>query len=139
MIDTQIQKKNEKQLMDDNIQGRDSDIAQPMIQVKVSNVEQEKSKRVFIGMGFLSVGFLTTISIIIAAAINVPGTTEWLRSYPSKLWFLIFEGNGIFLDSPKGLGLGPFFIIGILLFVVGVVMLLWEYFYKTKKEEKDRI
>lgn len=115
----------------------DTDDVQPMVRVHVSSNEQEKPKRFIIGIVFLSTGLLIVISVIIAAAINVSNTAGWLTSYPSKLWFLIFEGNGLFQDSPKGLALGPFFIGGIIFALLGAALLLWEYFHSIKTSVRE--
>jgi transcriptional regulator with XRE-family HTH domain len=116
----------------------DNGVAQPVAQVQVSNSERENARRFITAVAFLCAGLLTIISVIIAAAINVPSTTSWLRDYPSKLWFLIYEGNGMFQDSPKGLGLGPVFNVGLILAALGVVLLLWQYFYKANKTQNRK-
>lgn len=87
-------------------------------------------KKTIIGIALLISGIILNSSLIFAAAQYLPYATTWITSYPSKLFFLIFAGNSRFNDGADGLGLGLFFIFGIILIVLGFSILAIEYFKK---------
>ena len=91
-------------------------------------------KRVLIGISLSVMGIIITLGVMLCAAICLPSTTAWNTSYPSKLFFLIFAGQSPFADGANGLGLGIFFVFGIVLTLIGLVMLLIEYFRKESKQ-----
>ncbi|UVI29269.1 hypothetical protein [Paenibacillus spongiae] len=85
-------------------------------------------KRTIIGGLLFSSGALICLVILILAALHVPSITAWRGS---KLWFAIFgtnepmgnnEVNSLFLGFP--------FIVGIVLFILGFIVLVVEYFKK---------
>lgn len=93
-------------------------------------------KKVLIGSVLLITGILDIVAIIIAAAVSLTAMQEWSYEYPSRLWFLIFAGkpqmhNGFF-EGVGGLGLGFFFICGVLLLILGLIILAVEYFNSSK-------
>ncbi|MDR2899833.1 MAG: hypothetical protein LBU94_05935 [Clostridiales bacterium] len=90
-------------------------------------------KRIIIGAVLLVSGLFTALSIVSYAMDYLPHITTWLNSYPSKLFFLIFAGQSMFNDGTDGLGLGLFFSAGIFLAIMGLVILLREYFSKESK------
>jgi len=77
-------------------------------------------KKTIIGSVIFLSGVIISISILIAAALHLPHVTSWRGS---KLWSSIFA-----TDLPNGLELGIPFIIGIVLFAVGLFILVIEYF-----------
>lgn len=82
-------------------------------------------KRTIIGGIIMFSGVLTTLSIIIAAAICVPGIKSWSGS---KLWFAIFGAKQYGNEVVQSLYLGVPFTIGIILTIVGLIILIKEYF-----------
>ncbi len=89
-------------------------------------------KRVAIGITVLSSGILTILSIFVCASLYLPHLTSWSTAYPSRLFFLIFAGQSKFSNGADGLGLGLFFVLGIILTIVGLAILAIEYFKKEK-------
>jgi hypothetical protein len=89
-------------------------------------------KRTIIGSIFLLTGMLNLIGTIISGSIYSSMLKTWDTSYGTKLWFSIFCGASKFNDGMDGLGLNVFFIFGILLIILGLVILLKEYFNSTK-------
>lgn len=81
-------------------------------------------KKVVIGGIFLFVGTLITLPILIAAALYIPNIYTWRGS---KLWFAIF-GSSEMGSSADSLFLGIPFVVGMMLFAFGLVVLLIEYF-----------
>lgn len=87
-------------------------------------------KKVLIGVCLLIGGIIETVSIIFIASLSLASTTSWDTSYPSKLFFLIFAGCSEFHDGTDGLELGVFFIFGVALVILGLIVLGIEYFKK---------
>ena len=87
-------------------------------------------KKALIGVCLLIAGIIETVGIIITASLSLASTTSWSTSYPSKLFFLIFAGKSRFDDGADGLGLGVFFVFGIILTILGLIVLGIEYFRK---------
>jgi hypothetical protein len=82
-------------------------------------------KRTIIGGVFMISGVLTTLSIIIAASISVPNITSWSGS---KLWFAIFGARQYGNEVVQSLFLGTPFFIGLVVTVIGLLILVKEYF-----------
>jgi len=82
-------------------------------------------KRTIIGGVFMISGVLTTLSIIIAASISVPSITSWSGS---KLWFAIFGARQYGNEVVQSLFLGTPFVIGLIVTVIGLLILVKEYF-----------
>jgi hypothetical protein len=86
-------------------------------------------KRTIIGGLLLINGTLICLAILILAALHVPSITTWRGS---KLWFAIFgtseplgnneEVNSLFLGFP--------FIVGTVLFALGLIVLVVEFLKK---------
>ena len=89
-------------------------------------------KKTVIGMTLLINGILIDLFLISSALQYLPHLTAWSSAYPSKLFFLIFAGGSRFGDGADGLGLGAFFVFGIVLILLGLVILAFEYFMKDK-------
>jgi hypothetical protein len=83
-------------------------------------------KRIVIGGFIMLGGLLTTLTIIMAAAIYVPSITQW--SGQSKLWFAIFGAKQYGNEVVQSLFLGFPFVIGVSLTIVGIIILGCEYF-----------
>ncbi|CAH1232614.1 hypothetical protein PAECIP111891_07058 [Paenibacillus allorhizoplanae] len=87
-------------------------------------------RRTIIGGVFVLIGTMISIAVFIAAAIYAPSITVWQGS---KFWFAIFGvndfGKEVVVDS---LFLGFPFIIGIILFILGLIVLGMEYFRKEE-------
>ena len=81
-------------------------------------------KRTIIGGIIMFSGVLTTLSIIIAAAIYVPSIKSWSGS---KLWFAIFGAKQYGNEVVQSLFLGVPFVIGLVLAVIGLIILVKEY------------
>ena len=85
-------------------------------------------KRTIIGGIILLTGTMISLAILIAAASYTPSITTWQGS---KFWFAIFGtndfGNEVVVES---LFLGLPFIMGIILFILGLIILGMEYFRK---------
>ena len=85
-------------------------------------------KRTIIG-GFIMVGGLfTTLTIILVAAMYIPSMTSWSGS---QLWYAIFGGKQYGDDVVQSLFLGIPFVVGLLLLILGLVILVMEYFDKS--------
>jgi hypothetical protein len=84
-------------------------------------------KRTIIGSVLLISGLLITLSLIITATLYVPKITEWRGS---KLWFAIFGASDLG-STVQSLTVGVPFMIGLLLFIVGLLILIIEYFNKN--------
>lgn len=70
-------------------------------------------------------GILTTMGIIISASIYAPSITSWSGS---KLWFVIFGARQYGSETVQSLFLGVPFVIGLALIIIGLVILVKEYF-----------
>ncbi|QOY34683.1 hypothetical protein AWH56_018415 [Anaerobacillus isosaccharinicus] len=85
-------------------------------------------KRTVIG-GFIMLGGLfTTLTIIVVAATYIPSMTRWSGS---QLWYAIFGGKQYGNDTVQSLFLGFPFVVGLLLSILGLVILVMEYFDKS--------
>lgn len=80
-------------------------------------------KKTIIGSVLLLSGVISSICIIITAALFIPRITSWRGS---KLWWAIFAGSG----SSQSLDLGTPFIFGLILLALGLLILFIEYFKK---------
>ncbi|MEA5004124.1 MAG: hypothetical protein VB081_11565 [Christensenella sp.] len=74
-------------------------------------------------------------------AVALPAFDAWSYEYPSRLFSTLFSGGvqpqplpeGIgFSDDVTGVGLGGLFVLGVILLCLGLIVLLVEYFKKTK-------
>jgi hypothetical protein len=87
-------------------------------------------KRTIIGGVLVLTGTMISLAIFIAAASYAPSITTWQGS---KLWFAIFGANDfgkeVVVDS---IFLGFPFIMGIILFILGLIVLGIEYFRKEE-------
>lgn len=85
-------------------------------------------KRTVIGSVLFITGTIINLSLIITATFYVPKITQWRGS---KLWFAIFGakdlGSGV-----QSLSVGLPFKIGLLLFIIGFIILVIEYFSVKK-------
>jgi hypothetical protein len=86
-------------------------------------------KKTVIGGILMLSGVLTTLSIIITAALYVPSITTWSGS---KLWYAIFGSRQYGNEAVQSLFLGVPFQIGIILAIVGLIILGREYFDDKK-------
>lgn len=84
-------------------------------------------KRVFIGGIVVFTGIITSLSMIIAAAIYAPHITAWSGS---KLWFAIFGARQYGNEVVQSLFLGTPFVIGLVLAGIGLIILAKEYYTK---------
>jgi hypothetical protein len=84
-------------------------------------------KRVFIGGIVVFTGIITSLSMIIAAAIYAPHITAWSGS---KLWFAIFGARQYGNEVVQSLFLGTPFVIGLVLAAIGLIILAKEYYTK---------
>ncbi|WP_152393336.1 hypothetical protein [Paenibacillus guangzhouensis] len=84
-------------------------------------------KRTIIGATFLFMGSLISLAILIAAALYIPSITAWRGT---KLWFAIYGANDMGNDV-QSLFLGLPFTVGIVLFILGFIVLVFEYFNKS--------
>ena len=85
-------------------------------------------KRTVIG-GFLMFGGLfITLTIIVVAATYIPSITSWSGS---KLWYAIFGGIQYGNEVVQSLFLGFPFVVGVLLSILGLAILVMEYFDKS--------
>ena len=73
-------------------------------------------------------GVLTTLAIIISAAIYLPNITRWSGS---KLWYAIFGAKQYGNEVVQSLFLGVPFVIGLVLTAIGLIILVREYFAKS--------
>lgn len=89
-------------------------------------------KKTIIGISFLVCGIATDLALVFSAMSFLPHTSAWSTTYPSKLMFLIFAGKPQFNNDEGGLGLGWFFLFGVVLVALGVFILLREYLSKEK-------
>lgn len=92
-------------------------------------------KKTLIGSVLLFAGVLQTIGVLISSVIYLPHLSAWSTSYPSKLLFAIMAGKSRFNDGANGLGLGLFFVFGIALTLLGLGILLYEFFKKEHNVE----
>ncbi|NEU31233.1 hypothetical protein GN156_10620 [bacterium LRH843] len=85
-------------------------------------------KRTVIGGFIMLGGLLTTLTIIVVAATYIPSMTSWSGS---KLWYAIFGGKQYGNEVVQSLFLGFPFVVGLLLSILGLVILVMEYFDKS--------
>ena len=86
-------------------------------------------KKTIIGGIIMLSGILSTLSIILVAAIYAPSITSWSGS---KLWFAIFGAKKYGNEVIQSLFLGTPFVIGIILAIIGLIILGKEYFNDDK-------
>ncbi|WP_042351401.1 hypothetical protein [Bacillus massiliigorillae] len=89
-------------------------------------------KRIFIGVVIMLSGLLVTLSIIIVGAVYATHINAW--SGKSKLWFAIFGEKQYGDEVVDSLFLGFPFVIGVIFFLLGFIILVYEY-YKTFKDQ----
>lgn len=82
-------------------------------------------KKTIIGSVLMLSGVLIITGIIIAASLYVPSLTSWSGS---KLWFAIFGAKQYGNEAVQSLFLGVPFIVGLILFAAGLIILIKEYF-----------
>jgi len=80
-------------------------------------------KRIIIGSVLMITGTIIDLSIIIVASFYLLGMKEWDGLH---LWSAIF-------GSQISLSLGVPFIIGLILFIIGLIILAQEYLNTDKK------
>ena len=73
-------------------------------------------------------GLFTTLTIIVVAALYIPSMSSWSGS---QLWYAIFGGKQYGDEVVESLFLGVPFVIGVLLSILGLVILVMEYFEKS--------
>jgi hypothetical protein len=83
-------------------------------------------KRTVIGSVLMITGTIIDLSIIIAASHYLLGMKEWGGL---DLWSAIFGSQ----DLTMSLSLGVPFIIGLILFIIGLIILAQEYLNTDKK------
>lgn len=88
-------------------------------------------KRTIIGGFIMLGGLLVSLAIILSGAIYSTSITAW--SGKSKLWYAIFGQQQYGDEVIQSLFLGFPFIIGVLLTILGLTILGYEY-YKTFKK-----
>jgi hypothetical protein len=71
--------------------------------------------------------YLIWLGIILAAAINMPSITSWSGS---KLWFAIFGAKQYGNEVVQSLFLGFPFVIGVVMFFIGLIILCIEFLKK---------
>ncbi|MEK4628828.1 hypothetical protein MKZ17_11530 [Solibacillus sp. FSL R7-0682] len=84
-------------------------------------------KRTVIGGFIMFGGLFTTLTIIVVAALYIPSMTSWSGS---QLWYAIFGGKQYGNESVESLFLGFPFVVGLLLSILGLLILVMEYFDK---------
>ena len=89
--------------------------------------------RTIIGGLFMLGGLLLTTSIIISGSIYATSMTAW--SGKSKLWYAIFGAEQYGGEAVQSLFLGIPFITGILLSVIGLAIVGYEYYMTFKNHE----
>ncbi|MHC0037962.1 hypothetical protein [Pseudoneobacillus sp. C159] len=82
------------------------------------------------GMIFLG-GLFVSLAIIISGAIYATGMTAW--SGKSKLWYAIFGTKQYGNEVSQSLFMGFPFIVGILLAILGLAILVNEYYSSFKE------
>ena len=93
-------------------------------------------KKTIIGTVLLLSGIIVDMFLILTASLALPHVMAWSTSYPSKLFFLIFAGKSQSTDGADGLGLGLFFVFGIILIILGLIILAIEYLKEDKGQEQ---
>ncbi|OUZ39158.1 hypothetical protein CBM15_09870 [Solibacillus kalamii] len=73
-------------------------------------------------------GLFTTLTKIVVASIYIPSMTSWSGS---QLWYAIFGGKQYGNEVVQSLFLGFPFVVGLLLSVLGLAILVMEYFDKS--------
>lgn len=88
-------------------------------------------QRTVIG-GFLFLGgLIMSMGIILSATIYIPQVTSWYGE--SQLWFSIFGEESFDGETVQSLFLGFPFVVGIILAVVGLAILGYEYYNSFAK------
>ncbi|MDN3015691.1 hypothetical protein PH210_05640 [Paenibacillus sp. BSR1-1] len=76
-------------------------------------------------------GLLVTLSMVFVGAIYATSITQW--SGKSKLWFAIFGAKQYGEEAVDTLFLGIPFILGVLITLIGLLILGYEYYKSFKK------
>lgn len=98
---------------------------------KIFTEEMQQMKKTIIGITFITIGTAICLSIIELAS-NLINTIDVWRG--TKLWFAIFGARD--LREEPSLFLGTPFILGGILFFLGLIMLIVEYLNLFDKNEK---
>lgn len=86
-------------------------------------------KKAVIGSVIMITGAVIDLTLIFAASLYLPRMSEWRGL---RLWFAIF-GSRDLGDAVESLSVGVPFIIGLILFVTGFIILAIEYFKPDKR------
>jgi hypothetical protein len=78
-------------------------------------------KKTITGSVFMLSGVILFIGIIITGAINFPSVTQWEGNLSARLWVSI---TNLSLRIP--------FILGVIFVIIGLVMLIVEYFNRNE-------
>lgn len=87
-------------------------------------------KKTIIGGILVLTGTLISLCIIMAAALVFPDITAWSGS--NKFWFIIFGSRQYGDDVLHSLFLGFPFVVGVLLFIIGLIIIGIEYYKKER-------
>jgi hypothetical protein len=82
-------------------------------------------KKTIIGGILVLTGTLISLCMITAAALVFPSITSWSGS--NKFWFIIFGAKQYGNEVSHSLFLGFPFVVGIILFLIGLIVLGIEY------------
>lgn len=82
-------------------------------------------KKTIIGGILMFNGALISLAVLVAAALYVPSITEWSGT---KLWYAIFGAKQYGNEVMQSLSLGFPFVVGTILFILGLIVLVIEYF-----------
>lgn len=85
-------------------------------------------KRTIIGSVFMLSGVIIDMSIIIAAVFYAQTITSWSGS---RFWYAIFGERQYGQEVVQSMSLGFPFLVGITLTILGLIILLKEYFNKN--------
>jgi hypothetical protein len=82
-------------------------------------------KKIIIGGILMFNGALISLAVMIAAALYVPNITAWSGT---KLWYAIFGAKQYGNEVVQSLSLGFPFVVGTILFILGLIVVVIEYF-----------
>lgn len=82
-------------------------------------------KKILIGGILMCNGALISLAVLIAAALYVPNITAWSGT---KLWYAIFGAKQYGNEVVQSLSLGFPFVVGTILFILGLIVVVIEYF-----------
>ncbi|MEK4509735.1 hypothetical protein EJP82_27690 [Paenibacillus anaericanus] len=88
-------------------------------------------KKTIIGITFIAIGTAICLRIITLASELFPTVDVWRGT---KLWFAIF--GAMDLSNEQSLFLGAPFVLGVILFFLGLLILIVEYFNLPNKVKK---